>query len=250
MNPTMRITMVLGLTWAIMAGVVSAQAPTPNNRALAQESGRFFEVTVTNLTQGQRFTPILVATHKQGLELFELGKVASLELETLAEDGDTAPLTALLRGMPEVLDVTDSGSLLPMGLLDPGGSVTLSVTTRGAFDHISVAAMLIPTNDAFFAVTGVKGPGDNKMRSLVSPAYDAGTERNDEICRSGDPKGSIPGPDCMTPPPSGLGAAENFVVHIHSGIHGVGGGVPTSNLNPATRDWRNPVAKITIRRVH
>jgi len=50
----------------------------------------------------------------------------------------------------------------------------------------------------------------------------------------------------MTPPPSGLGTAENFVVHIHSGIHGVGGGVPTSNLNPATRDWRNPVAKITF----
>ncbi|MCI0348896.1 MAG: spondin domain-containing protein [Acidobacteriales bacterium] len=234
----------------MMLAVITIGIGVRGNRALAQDSGQFFEVAVTNLTQGQRFTPILVATHKKGLELFELGRASSSQLEILAEDGDTAPLTALLLGMPEVLDVTDSGSLLPMGLLSPGGSVTLSVRTRGAFDHISVAAMLIPTNDAFFALNGVAGPKGNKMLSLVSPAYDAGTERNDEICRPGDPKGSIPGPDCMTPPPSGLGTAENFVVHIHSGIHGVGGGVPTSDLNPATRDWRNPVAKITIRRVH
>lgn len=234
----------------MMLAVITIGIGVRGNRALAQDSGQFFEVTVTNLTQGQRFTPILVATHKEGLKLFELGRASSSQLEILAEDGDTAPLTALLLGMPEVLDVTDSGSLLPMGLLSPGGSVTLSVRTRGAFDHISVAAMLIPTNDAFFALNGVAGPKGNKMLSLVSPAYDAGTERNDEICRPGDPKGSIPGPDCMTPPPSGLGTAENFVVHIHSGIHGVGGGVPTSDLNPATRDWRNPVAKITIRRVH
>ncbi len=215
-----------------------------------ENDGKRFEVTVTNLTLGQRFTPILVATHRKGVKLFELGQAASPQLEILAEDGDTAPLTALLRGMPEVLDVTDSGSLLPMGLLSPGGSVTLFVQTRGAFDQISVAAMLIPTNDAFVGLSGVEGPSGNRMATYFSPAYDAGTERNDEICRPGDPKGSIPGPDCMTPPPSGTGTAENFVVHIHSGIHGTGGGVATSNLNPSMRDWRNPVAKVTIRRVN
>lgn len=247
---THSMTQRFGHITLMMLVVITIGIGVRGNRALAQDSGQLFEVTVINLTQGQRFTPVLVATHRKGLNLFELGRASSPQLEILAEDGDTAPLTALLLGMPEVLDVTDSGSLLPMGLLSPGSSVTLSVRTRGAFDHISVAAMLIPTNDAFFAVNGVAGPKGNKMLSLVSPAYDAGTERNDEICRPGDPKGSIPGPDCMTPPPSGLGTAENFVVHIHSAIHGVGGGVPTSNLNPATRDWRNPVAKITIRRVH
>jgi hypothetical protein len=223
------------------------------NRPLRADSddhgGKRFEVTVTNLTQGQRFTPILVATHKKGLRIFEPGHAASPQLETLAEDGDTGPLTAWLRGMPEVLDVTDSGSLLPMGLLSPGQSVTVFVHTRGAFDHISIASMLIPTNDAFFGLNGVEGPTGNHMATYHSPAYDAGTERNDEICRPGEPKGSIPGPDCMTPPPSGAGMAENFVVHIHSGIHGTGGGVATSNLSPASRDWRNPVAKITVRRV-
>jgi hypothetical protein len=227
-----------------------AIAVTPLVWADDEHPGRRFEVIVTNLTQGQRFTPILVATHMKGLRIFELGQPASSQLETLAEDGDVGPLAALLRGMPEVLDVTDSGSLLPMGLLSPGASVTLFVNTRGSFDHISVAAMLIPTNDAFFAVNGVEGQKGNRVLTHLSPAYDAGTERNDEICRPGQPTGSIPGPDCMTPPPSGLGTAENFVVHIHSGIHGTGGGVTTSNLNPSERDWRNPVARIMIRRVN
>jgi hypothetical protein len=34
----------------------------------------------------------------------------------------------------------------------------------------------------------------------------------------------------------------NFV-HIHAGIHGVG------DLQEATHDWRNPVARIAIRRL-
>jgi len=245
----LRLSLATALTLLVLCFAVMA----PSSLLFAgdnENQGRRFEVTVTNLTNGQRFTPILVASHKQGLKLFELGQSASLQLETLAEDGDTGPLTNLLRGLPEVLDVTDSGALLPMGLLSPGASVTLFIQTRGAFDHITVASMLIPTNDAFFALNGVEGPSGNKTMTYLSPAYDAGTERNDEICRPGEPKGSIPGPDCMTPPPSGLGTAENSVVHIHSGIHGTGGGVATSNLNPSMRDWRNPVAKVTIRRVN
>lgn len=231
-------------------GVFGERAIAEREAKDSADGDQRFEVTVTNLTQGQRFTPILVATHRKGVRLFELGQPASPQMETLAEDGDTGPMTALLRGMSDVLDVTDSGSLLPMGLLSPGGSVTLRVRTQGAFNRISVAAMLIPTNDAFFALSGVEGAKENTQVTLFSPAYDSGTEVNDEICRPGEPEGSIPGPDCMTPPPSGTGTVENSVVHVHPGIHGVGGGVSTSNLHPATRDWRNPVARITIRRIH
>ncbi|MBI5612909.1 MAG: spondin domain-containing protein, partial [Gammaproteobacteria bacterium] len=50
----------------------------------------FYEVTVTNLTRGQSFTPILVATHRPGVALFEPGQPASPELAILAEGGDTA----------------------------------------------------------------------------------------------------------------------------------------------------------------
>jgi Spondin_N len=134
-----------------------------------------YEITVTNLTRGQRFTPILVATHKESVRLFELGSPASAQLRTLAEEGDTGPLAALLASMPEVKDVVTSTPPPPASnLIDPGESITLTVETSEAFDHVSVAAMLIPTNDGFFALNGVAGP--NSELTLFSPAYDAGTE--------------------------------------------------------------------------
>ncbi|MCI0391024.1 MAG: spondin domain-containing protein [Acidobacteria bacterium] len=204
--------------------------------AAASRGGARFEVEVTNLTRGQQFTPILVASHREGVKLFTLGNPASSQLATLAEEGNTAPLGALLSGTPAVRDVA-SGS----GLTDPGKSVILTVDAPGSFDHVSVAAMLIPTNDGFFAINGVEGPRGNKDLTLFSPAYDAGSERNDELCAS------IPGPffmECGGPGGGGMPAGdEEGFVHIHAGIHGIG------NLMPARRDWRNPVAKIIIRRI-
>jgi hypothetical protein len=37
--------------------------------------------------------------------------------------------------------------------------------------------------------------------------------------------------------------AEGFV-HVHAGIHGI------KDLVPARDDWRNPVARIEVRRLH
>src|SRR5881396_3754154 len=96
--------------------------------AAGTASAAEFEVTVTNLTRGQQFTPILVASHKSGVRLFDLGSPASPQLKTLAEEGNVAPMTALLLGNPDVRDVVNSG-----GLLNPGQSVTQRVSTRGGF---------------------------------------------------------------------------------------------------------------------
>jgi len=198
--------------------------------------GQGFEVAVTNLTRGEQFTPILVASHKPGVKLFKLGEQASSELSTLAEEGNTAPLSALLLTMPEVKDVATSN-----GLLNPGHSVTVNVRAGGRFDHFSVAAMLIPTNDGFFSINDAEGPWERRTLTLYSPAYDAGSERNDELCAS------IPGPffaECSGPGAGGHpGNGEGFV-HIHAGIHGIG------DLKADVRDWRNPVAQVTIRRIH
>lgn len=129
-----------------IVGLMSVVLLSASGVAAAEE----FQVTVTNLTRGQTFTPILVASHHEDVRLFTLGQPASPELATLAEEGNVAPLSALLLSNPAVLDVQNSGALLA-----PGASVTVTVQTRGRFDHVSVAAMLIPTNDAFFALNGV-----------------------------------------------------------------------------------------------
>jgi len=215
--------------------------------ALRADDMSTYEVTITNLTRGQRFTPVLVASHKEGVKLFQLGSPATPQLKTIAEEGDPGPLATLLRANPDVKEVVISPAPPPAAnLVDPGETITLRVQAGGRFDHFSVVAMLIPTNDGFFALNDVEGPKGNESLIRLSPAYDAGTERNDETCAS------IPGPsfsECVTPAnPSGNGGGaapgggEGYV-HIHAGIHGIG------NMNAAMRDWRNPVAKITIRRL-
>ena len=223
---------------------IAATALTTSDIVRGQErasssEGQQLAVTVTNLTRGQTFTPVLVASHKRGVHLFELGREASAELATLAEEGNVGPLSDLLLASQNVFDVTNSGPP-PAGFVGPGQSKTVLVRTRGNFDHISVAAMLIPTNDGFFALNGAMAPSGRQSLTLFSPAYDAGSERNDELCAS------IPGPffvECGGPGGGArVGDGEGYV-HIHAGIHGIG------NFSAAERDWRNPVAKISIRRV-
>lgn len=189
-----------------------------------------FEVTISNLTRNQTFTPILVASHAPGVKLFHLGDPASFELSALAEGGDVAPLTGVLGANPKVVDIADSG-----GLLAPGQSVTVTVSARHGARQLSLASMLIPTNDAFISLNGVKAPKGKKTIVYWSPAYDAGSEPNDELCAN------IPGPVCGGAGGSPGAGGEDYV-HIHAGIHGIG------DLAADAYDWRNPVAKITIRR--
>ena len=192
-----------------------------------------YEVTITNLTRGQTFTPILVASHKRGVRLFEPGQPASVELEMLAEGGATDPLQATLEAMSDVREVANSGAPLP-----PGMSVTVSVATGDGFRYVSVASMLVPTNDGFFAANGVRGPRGNRTVTLRVPAYDAGTEANDEDCAH-IPTGGGCGGEGFNTDRDGEG-----YVHVHAGFHGVG---PT--LSEAGYDWRNPVAEIKIQQV-
>lgn len=189
-----------------------------------------FAVTITNITQGQTFTPLLVATHKRSISFFQLGEPASKELATIAESGMIGPLKELLDSLPNL--VLDTGA--SEGLLGPGESVTVYVKGGGRFNRISVAGMLIPTNDTFVALNSAYLFSFQRPHTV--PAYDAGSEYNDELCDN------IPGPVCGGKGPSD-GTAENYV-HISSGIHGIG------DLDPSAYDWRNPVASISVRRAH
>jgi hypothetical protein len=205
--------------------------------ALAHAADRL-EITITNLTRGQQFTPVLVASHNSRADLFKLGAAASPELATLAESGNTAPLAALLATNKNVKATNASA-----GLLGPGKTVKVLVDAGVNFNSVSLAAMLIPTNDAFVALNNVNAPrAFNVPVTYYAPVYDSGSEKNDELCAS------IPGPhfdECDGAGGGGevLGDEEGFV-HVHAGIHGIG------DMKPEYRDWRNPAAKITIRRIH
>jgi hypothetical protein len=108
------------LTWL---GCLLVMCLLTGKTAFAKDSQ--YEVTITNLTRGQSFTPILVASHREGVSLFKLGDPASDELAALAEGGDVGPLTMILEADSRVIDVQNSG-----GLLAPGDSVTVLIDAK------------------------------------------------------------------------------------------------------------------------
>ena len=155
--------MTRALLTAIVTGLILAGAPATNETALAQGAGRY-RVKITNLTPGQRFTPILAAAHSASIALFLPGTFVSSELETLAEEGNVMPLMTLLSGMPSVVGDVVSAA----GLTTPAVTRELELTAGGAFSRLSLVAMLIPTNDGFFGLD-IALPTGNEVK--VAYAY-------------------------------------------------------------------------------
>lgn len=193
---------------------------------------KMFEVTVTNITKGEIFTPILVASTHRGFKLFKKGAPAGTDLEIIAESGNNAPLADSLISAGYALDTASAQA----GLV-PGASITLTVRMNEEYNHITVASMLVPSNDAFFAVNGERGPKEKHTKIFESPAYDAGTENNDELCAN------IPGPGFICNGEGFSAASGEGYIYIHPGIQGTG------DLVKANHDWRNPVAVITVKQI-
>ena len=204
-----------------------------NHNGNGSPATRTYAVTITNITAAQIFTPVLVATHKADVGFFELGAAPSGELADLAEGGATGGLQGVLDSLPEyVMDTNTSGTTANGNpLIEPGESVTIYIDGNRDYNRLSLAGMLLPTNDTFVAVDSMPLP--RKYASSMAIAYDAGSEMNDELCAN------IPGPQCMGSPFS-EGLAEGFV-HVSRGISGEG------DLNASDYDWRNPVARVTVR---
>lgn len=196
---------------------------------------RSYEVTITNITGGQSFTPVLVATHTSDVAFFNLGEAPSADLADLAEGGATGGLQATLDSMPEYVMETTTSGVTEDGnpLINPGESVTVTISGSRYFNRISLAGMLLPTNDSFVAINSMRLPSHSSAQ--LARAYDAGSEMNDELCAN------IPGPTCMGAPFS-EGLAEGYV-YISPGISGEG------DLAASAHNWKNPVARVTIKRV-
>lgn len=189
-----------------------------------------YEVSVANVTSGVYFTPTLAATHVPEVRLFALGSAASPELAALAESGDVGPLKAALDSLGREVSATAVAG----GLLGPGNSTSFTIRGRPGQDRLSLAAMLLPTNDGFYAIDAMPLPASGSRR-FTALAHDAGSEFNDELCAN------IPGPQCGG---AGLSAEDGEgYVHVHPGTHGM------ADLNRASYDWRNPIAVVTVTRI-
>ena len=187
-----------------------------------------YEVTVTNITKGMNFTPLLGVAHPRSVSLFQIGEPASESLAALAEGGAVAPLMEDLAGV--------ASTAASEGLLAPGASTTFTLTADHPGLSFSLASMLLPTNDTFLAINGFRLPYYGS-RTYVAKAFDAGSETNDELCAN------IPGPTCGGAPLSPEDAGEGYVFPS-PGVHG------EADLSRSEYQFAGPVAKVVVKRVN
>lgn len=215
--------------------------------ASSQVQAQDLSITVTNLTQGLHFTPIITSAHTGDDHIFMVGSSASDELQAMAEGGDISGLATILSNADANSNENPAG-----GFLAPGMSTTYMLTNDTANTHLSLAAMILPSNDGFVGVDSWEIPTDAGTYTIMLNAYDAGTEANNEIINGGGAPGvlGIPGAPSGGSGTGGTGITDtenNTMVHIHRGSIGdddMDGG--KSDLNNSIHRWLNPVAKLTV----
>lgn len=210
-----------------------------------------YMVKIENLTAGTSFGPLLVSAHPATTVLFTAGMPASMSIQKMAEGGDISGLEA---------DVMAAGAMSmnnpAAGILAPGKNTTAMLGNPGASNtQLSIAAMAVPSNDAFVALNNLTLPTMPGTYSYLLNAYDSGTEGNDEI--RGGAMAGMPGMAGMPVAPpletlvgtggTGIAATAEGYVHIHRGVIGdssLTDGV--SDINSSTQRWLNPIARVTI----
>jgi len=192
-----------------------------------------YEVKVVNLTQAQPMSPVAVVLHNEG-KLWEIGTSASVGLENLAESGDNTMVLA------DSMVLSGQGGA---GVLKPGESETVAISITDTMPMmLSLATMLVNTNDAFTGVNAMNlsdmATGDSV--SITTSTYDAGTELNSEMMAT------IPGPSAGG---EGFNAERDDLdkVTMHSGVVSKDDGLMQSVLTEANR-FDNPTLMVTITR--
>lgn len=218
--------------------------------ALANSAAATYRVTLVNLTHGQPFSPPVAATHHKSVRMFRFGDLATDQLAAIAQDGNEAPMAALFSASRHVTETVDVGRpVTASGVVV--GSFTDSVTfeihaTRG--DRLSLATMLICTNDGFLGLDAVKLPKEGSATFYLN-GYDAGREQNTERSIDiVDPCSALNPGFALAGDPNGNRDAEVATnpaepIRIHPGIAGTG------DLSVAKHGWTDPVARVTVERI-
>jgi len=196
----------------------------------------------------------VIATHADAFRLFELGPVPVagdvgydkyFALATMAETGFPFLLRDQIAASAGVWEAEALPTNRTPPVLLPGESNSITIGASRNARYLSAVAMLGATNDAFYAVRNVQLPlGIGDSVHIQANAYDAGSEANAESAAT---VGALGATD--DDPVAGTGINENGegYIHVHAGIHGVGG---LDGLVASTHDWRNPVVELTIERIH
>ncbi|KGJ95735.1 spondin domain-containing protein [Thalassotalea sp. ND16A] len=193
-----------------------------------------YQISVSNITHAQPMSPVTVVLHNGG-QLWSIGEPASAALELLAESGDGSDVLSL-----DMVLASGVGE----GVLMPGLTQSIMVTSVEVVpSHLSLATMLVNTNDAFTGVNAMSltNLAVGESISMLTSSYDSGTEKNSELVTT------IPGP---------AGGGEGFnaerddvdFVAMHPGVVSQDDGLAQSALTNAHR-FDNPTLRVTVTRM-
>ena len=175
-------------------------------------------IVVTNDSPdgGTYLTPFWYGFHDGSFDLFDTGSAASAGLEAIAEDGNFAPIDVELLAA----DADGQGNIIPgaAGPIETGETTSTIVTVDGASNgELSLAAMILPSNDAFVGTNQALVLFDEDGNFLGETTrvftgenvYDAGTEVNTEEDAA-----------FLNQTAPNTGVDENGVIRLHDGFNG------------------------------
>lgn len=149
------------------------------------------DIRIENLQEagGMSFTPFWVGFHDGTFDVFDAGSAASGGITSIAELGDTGPLsTRFAMEQPMGVDATFADPSGPP-VFSPGESATMSFDVGDASvnRYFNYASMVVPTNDLFVG-NDVRREIFDDAGTFLGPitidifgrsVYDNGTEVND-----------------------------------------------------------------------
>jgi hypothetical protein len=212
-----------------------------DDNGMGDKQALSYRITLTNVSNNQPLSPVAAVLHTAGYSGWQTGSAATEELEMLAEGGDTTAFVAAAEADSHVLE-TATGS----GLIMPGAAEAVDLMAMVSDEddiQLSLASMLVNTNDAFTGTTA-HALGDlavGESQRFYVHNYDAGTEANSETAAT------IPGPAGGG---EGFNSARDDVdfVSIHGGVVSAHDGLATSALDESHR-FNGPVAMVMVTRM-
>ena len=170
----------------------------------------------TSAEGGTALTPFFAGFHDNSFDLYDLGAASSPGLEALAEDGNNDPIAAeLVAADADAQAVNVAGA---RGPIVAGETTSAIVDVDGRSNgYLSLASMVLPSNDAFVGTAEAVQLFDAHGRFLGAQTVsfsgdsvrDAGTEVNTERDAAFINQ---------TAPDTGI--TENGVVTVHPGFNG------------------------------
>jgi hypothetical protein len=123
------------------------------------------------------FSGLIGSTHKEGVSLFQVGKLASAGIKSMAETGSKSQLKTEIESL---IASEDAGFMVDgSGISSSPGNTTAEFEINESHSLVTITTMIAPSPDWFVAVSALNLHEDNEWVQEIEievGTYDAGTD--------------------------------------------------------------------------